>query len=76
MNPEIDQQQKFIEQFSKLVEDAPPKFKNKWDNNIYFINPTRKKLIPSFSAGVIDALSVALRVKFEELRSKYYAKSL
>ncbi|MEO6327852.1 MAG: hypothetical protein ABIO55_02920 [Ginsengibacter sp.] len=76
MNIEIDQQQKFAEQFSKLVEDASPKFKNKWDYNIQFINPTRKKIIPSFGTGVIDALSAELRVKFEELREKYYSKSL
>ncbi len=76
MNPEIEQQQKFTEQFIQLVRDASPKFKSKWDYNIQFINPTRKKLIPSFSSGVIDSLSVELRMKFEELRNKYYAKSL
>ncbi len=76
MNLEIDQQQKFTDQFSRLVEDASPKFKTKWDNNIQFVNPTRKKIIPSFGTGVIDALSVELRVKFEKLRNKYYAKSL
>ena len=76
MNIEIDQQQKFTDQFTKLVEDAPSKFKSKWDNNIQFINPTRTKIIPSFGVGVIDALSVELRVKFEQLRNRYYAKSL
>ncbi|MEO6454985.1 MAG: hypothetical protein ABIN97_12965 [Ginsengibacter sp.] len=76
MNIEIDQQQKFTDQFSKLVEDASPKFKSKWNQNIQFINPTRKKIIPSFGMGVIDALSVELRAKFEDLRNKYYDKSL
>jgi hypothetical protein len=76
MNIEIDQQQKFIEQFMKLTEDASLKFKSKWDYNIQFINPTRKKIIPSFGIGVIDALSVELRAKFETLRNRYYAKSL
>ncbi len=76
MNVEIDQQQKFIEQFATLVEDASPKFKSKWDNNIQFINPTRTKIIPSFGVGVIDALSVELRLKFEKLRARYYSKSL
>ena len=76
MNIEIDQQQKFTVQFIKLTEDASPKFKNKWDYTIEFINPTRKKIIPSFGMGVIDALSVELRVKYENLRNRYYAKSL
>ena len=76
MNIEIDQQQKFSEQFSKLVEQAPQRFKDKWDGNIRFINPTRTKFIPSFNGNTIDLLSVELRNKFEILRNKYYAKSL
>jgi len=76
MNVEIDQQQKFTEQFSKLVEDASPKFKSKWDNTVQFINPSRSKIIPSFGAGVIDTLSVELRLKFEKLRQRYYEKTL
>ena len=76
MNLEIDQQQKFTEQFSKLVADAPKRFQEKWDGNIRFINPTRIKFIPSFNGNSIDLLSVDLRNKFEELRDKYYAKSL
>lgn len=76
MNIEIDQQRKFADHFTKLVEDASPKFKNKWDNNIQFINPTRTKMIPYFGLDVIDALSVELRGKFENLRKRYYAKSL
>ena len=76
MNIEIDQQQKFTDHFLKLVEDAPLKCKNKWDNNIQFINPTRTKIIPYFGVGVIDTLSVELRAKFENLRNRYYAKSL
>ena len=76
MNIEIDQQQKFTEQFSKLVETASERFKNKWDGNIHFINPTRSKFIPSFNGNSIDLLSVELRNKFEILRNKYYAKSL
>lgn len=76
MNIEIDQQQKFTEQFSKLVETASERFKDKWDGNINFINPTRSKFIPSFNGNSIDLLSVELRNKFEILRNKYYAKSL
>ncbi len=76
MNVELDQQQKFTDQFLKLIEDAPLKFKNKWDNNIEFLNPSRKKFVPSFSAGVLEALPVELRNKYEILRGKYYAKSL
>ena len=76
MNLEIDQQQKFTEQFSKLVETASERFKDKWDGNITFINPTRTKFIPSFNGNSIDLLSVELRNKFEILRNKYYAKSL
>lgn len=76
MNVEIDQQQKFADQFLQLVKDASPKFKSKWDGDIKFLNPTRAKLIPAFGAGVIDALSVEERNKFEILRNKYYAKSL
>ena len=76
MNIEIDQQQKFTEQFSKMVEGAPQRFKDKWDGNIWFVNPTRTKFIPSFNGNTIDLLSVELRNKFEELRNKYYAKAL
>ncbi|MDB5198476.1 MAG: hypothetical protein JWO92_439 [Chitinophagaceae bacterium] len=76
MNIEIDQQQKFTEQFFKMVHDAPQRFKDKWDGNIRFINPTRTKYIPSFNGNAIDLLSVELRNKFEILRNKYYSKSL
>lgn len=76
MNIEIDQQQKFTEEFSKLAEDASQKFKDKWDHDVKFTNPTRTKLIPSFNPGAIDLLSVELRRKFEELRSRYFGKSL
>ncbi len=76
MNIEIDQQQKFIEQFSELIKDAPKSFKDKWDGDIRFINPTRTKFIPSFNGNTIDLLSVELRRRFEILRNKYYAKSL
>lgn len=76
MNIEIDQQQKFTEQFFKLTHDAPQRFKDKWDGEINFINPTRAKYIPSFNGNAIDLLSVELRRKFEILRNKYYAKSL
>ncbi len=76
MNIEIDQQQKFLEQFSKLAQDAPQRFKDKWDGNVEFINPTHTKFIPSFNDNSIEFLSVELRNKFEILRNKYYSKSL
>ncbi len=76
MNIEIDQQQKFTEQFYALIKDAPQNFKDKWDGDIRFINPTHTKFIPSFNGNTIDLLSVELRRKFEILRNKYYAKSL
>ncbi len=76
MNVEIDQQQKFTEEFFKLVHDAPQRFKDKWDGNIKFINPTHSKSIPSLNGNSIDLLSVELRNKFEILRNKYYEKSL
>ncbi|HEV8080684.1 MAG TPA: hypothetical protein VGP43_08230 [Chitinophagaceae bacterium] len=76
MNIEIDQQQKFTEEFYELVQDAPQKFKDKWDGNIKFINPTHTKFIPSFNGNTIDLLSVELRNKFEILRNRYYEKSL
>ncbi len=76
MNIEIDQQQKFTEQFFTLIKDAPQRFKEKWDGEIRFINPTRTKFIPSFNGNAIDLLSVELRRKFEILRNKYYAKTL
>jgi hypothetical protein len=76
MNKEIDQQQKFIEQFSKLVADASQKFKDKWDNEITFINPSHEKIIPSFNSGALHLLSVEEKKKFQILREKYFAKSL
>ncbi len=76
MNIEINQQQKFIEEFYELVQDAPQRFKDKWDGNIKFINPTHTKFIPSFNGNTIDLLSVELRNKFEILRNRYYEKSL
>lgn len=76
MNIEIDQQQKFTEQFSKLTEDASQKFKDKWDNTVSFINPTHTKMIPAFNTGAIHLLSVEMRKKFEDLRGKYFNKSL
>ena len=76
MNLEREQQQKFAEQFSKLVEDASDKFKEKWDQQIKFVNPSHKKIVPSFNDGVMHLLSVELRKKFEVLRDKYFSKSL
>lgn len=76
MNIEIEQQQKFTEEFYELVQNAPQRFKDKWDGNIKFINPTHAKFIPSFNGNTIDLLSVELRNKFEILRNKYYEKSL
>ena len=76
MNIEISQQQKFREQFEELVKDAPKKFKDNWDENIQFINPTRNRLMPQFKHGLIDILPVEMRNKFEVLRNKYYSKSL
>ena len=76
MNIEIDQQQKFTEQFSKLAEDASQKFKDKWDSTVSFINPTHTKMIPTFNTGAIHLLSVEMRKKFEDLRGKYFNKSL
>lgn len=76
VNIEIAQQQKFIEEFNELVKDAPQKFKEKWDHQINFLNPTHQKSMPVFNPGAIDALSVALRDKYEELRKKYYNKTL
>ncbi len=76
MNIEIDQQQKFTEQFLKMVHDAPQRFKDKWDGNVNFINPTHSKFIPSFNGNSIELLSVELRNKFEILRNRYYEKSL
>lgn len=76
MSIELDQQRKFTDQFNELVKEASPKFKEKWDDNIQFSNPSRLKYVPTFSTGIINLLSVALRDKFEILRNKYYAKSL
>lgn len=76
MNIEISQQQKFREEFEELVKDAPQKFKDSWDQEINFINPTRSKIIPQFKHGLIDFLPIDLRTKFEILRNKYYTKTL
>ena len=76
MNIEIDQQQKFAEKFSKLAEDASQRFKDKWDQDVRFINPTHNKMIPAFNAGAIDLLSVELRKKYELLREEYFHKAL
>ena len=75
MNREIDQQQKFAEQFSKLIENAPQKFKDKWDGEIKF-KTDRTKVIPSFNSNLIDMLPAVYRTQFEILRNKYYAKTL
>jgi len=76
MKIELEQRQKFTEQFIELTKDAPQKFKDKWDKTIQFSNPSRVKFIPIFNNGAIDSLSVALREKYEILRKKYYNKSL
>ncbi len=76
MNLEISQQQKFREQFEQLVKDAPKKFKDNWDEDIQFINPSRNKIIPQFRHGLIDFLPIEMRNKFEIIRNKYYSKSL
>jgi nucleoid-associated protein YejK len=76
MNPELEQQRKFAEQFIELTKDAPKKFKDKWDETINFANPSRVKFIPTFNNGAIDSLSVALREKYEILRKRYYDKLL
>jgi len=76
MNLEIDQQQKFAEQFYKLIADAPQKFQEKWDGEIKFVSPARTKLVPYFNSNLIDLLPDEHRTKFEILRKKYYTKSL
>ncbi len=76
MNIEIDQQQKFEEQFAKLAEGASQRFKDKWDKQITFTNPSREKMIPTLNPGALHLLSVELRKKFEILRNKYFEKSL
>lgn len=77
MNIEIDQQQKFIEQFSKLADQAPERFKMKWDHEIKFKDDaTHTKLIPFFNAGAIHLLPAELKEKFIILRDKYFAKAL
>lgn len=76
MNIEIDQRQKFEEQFAILVKDASQRFKDKWDHQIDFINPTRDKWIPLFNPGAIQLLSPEKRRKYEILRAKYFSKSL
>lgn len=76
MNPEIDQQQKFIEQFIKLLEDAPRKFRDLWDGEVKFIQTGRARTIPSVNSNLISLLPDAHRNKFEILRKKFYAKAL
>ena len=76
MNLELEQQRKFTEQFFELTKDASQKFKNTWDEDIQFSNPSRIKFIPTFNNGAIDSLSTPLREKYEILRKKYYDKSL
>lgn len=76
MNKEIDQQQKFIEQFSKLAEGASQKFKDKWDKDISFINPTHERMTPTLNSGALHLLSTEERKKFETLRNRYFAKDL
>jgi hypothetical protein len=76
MNLELEQQRKFTEQFFELTKDASQKFKNTWDENIQFSNPSRIKFIPTFNNGAIDSLSTPLREKYEILRKKYYDKVL
>ncbi len=76
MNLEIEQQQKFAEQFSKLIENAPKKFKDKWDGEIKFIRPAQTKIIPAFNSNLIDILPAQYRTQFEILRNKYYSKTL
>ncbi len=77
MNIEIDQQQKFIKQFSKLADRAPQKFKEKWDHEIKFKDDTtHRKLLPCFNAGAIHLLPTGLKEKFIILRDKYFAKAL
>ena len=76
MNLELEQRRKFTDQFFELTKDASQKFKNKWDENIQFSNPSRTKFIPTFNNGAIDSLSAPLREKYEILRKRYYAKSL
>ena len=76
MNLELEQQRKFTEQFFELTKDASQKFKNTWDENILFSNPSRIKFIPTFNNGAIDSLSTPLREKYEILRKKYYDKVL
>jgi len=76
MKLELAHQRKFTDQFFDLTKDAPQKFKNIWDENIQFSNPSRVKFIPTFNNGAIDSLSASLREKYEILRKKYYDKTL
>lgn len=76
MNKEVEQQQKFIEAFSKLAEGASQKFKEKWNNEVSFINPSHEKITPAFNSGTIHLLSTEERKKFEIIRHKYFLKTL
>ena len=76
MNKEIEQQQKFTEQFFKLAEEASQKFKDKWDKEITFINPSHAQILPCFNLGALHLLSVEQKKKFQILRERYFAKSL
>jgi hypothetical protein len=76
MNKEIEQQQKFTEQFFKLAEESSQKFKDKWDKEITFINPSHAKILPCFNSGALHLLSVEQKKKFQILRERYFAKSL
>ena len=76
MTKERAQQQKFTEQFFRLAEEASQKFKDKWDKEITFINPTHTKILPCFNSGALHLLSVEQMKKFQILREKYFAKSL
>ena len=76
MNKEIEQQQKFTEQFFKLAEEASQKFKDKWDKEITFINPSHAQILPCFNPGALHLLSVEQKKKFQILRERYFAKSL
>ncbi|MDQ2862544.1 MAG: hypothetical protein M3R50_02640 [Bacteroidota bacterium] len=76
MDKETEQQQRFIDQFLQLAEGASKKFKDKWDHNISFVNPSHEKIIPSFNDGAIHLLSTEERKKFELIRHKYFSKTL
>ncbi len=78
MNKEIEQRQKFVQQFLELIEEAPVAFKEKIGKakSLPFYNLTGMNFNPSISQDILELLPPELKKECDDLVLHYHDKTL